>query len=573
VAERVDVCIVGSGFGGSISAWRLAELYTAAGADPKSILVLERGRRFKHTEFKQSMSVSHLSAVYNLIQSTQGSGAQFVVGNAVGGGSNLYLAASLRSPRQIFERRDHAPDDGPDRRMWPAPISRASLNPYYARAERALRVRQPSWNEVSKSGGLWAASLRAAGHTCDRVPLAIDFGRCVDAKWCHTGCIFGAKNTVNTNYLGAAEAAGVRVRPNRQVDSIRRSTADGYRFIVTAAVMDNEGDHPTRQPVQGMTEEVECKVLVMAAGAMGSPPILMRSKQNGDLPSISDRVGKHVGVNGDHVAGVEYDPKKVRALLKLPGYGAFYKGKPITTMSYDWYAGRPGNENDGKRFSLQEIFLSTLTNFLYDDGRDPVLEPSFWGAQKKRSVAAWSDHIEILAMVEDTHDGSFYMAPPNGGGAESPNAGPVKIGLIGYEMSEQSRAVREAAGKAIKGVVERRGLGRMLELTETRGAYCAHPLGGARMADSKDLGVVDHLCEVFDNEGLFCIDSSSIPSSLGVNPSLTISAVAERAAEGIVKRAKDLGLPAAPPGFKGGGTPPVHVGDRVVPQLRRPRRR
>jgi choline dehydrogenase-like flavoprotein len=573
VAERVDVCIVGSGFGGSISAWRLAELYTAAGADPKNIVVLERGRRFKHTEFKQSMSVSHLSAVYNLIQSTQGSGAQFVVANAVGGGSNLYLAASLRSPRQIFERRDHAPDDGPDRRMWPAPISRTSLNPYYARAERALRVRQPSWNEVSKSGGLWAASLHAAGHTCDRVPLAIDFGRCVDAKWCHTGCIFGAKNTVNTNYLGAAEAAGVRVRPNRQVDSIRRSSADGYRYIVTAAVMDNEGDHPTRQAVQGMTEEIECKVLVMSAGAMGTPPVLMRSKQRGDLPSISDRVGKHVGVNGDHVAGVEYDPKKVRQLLKLPGYGAFYKGKPITTMSYDWYAGRPGNEDDGKRFSLQEIFLSTLTNFLYDDGRGPAGEPSFWGAQKKRSIAAWSDHIEILAMVEDTHDGSFYMAPPNGGGAESPNAGPVKIGLIDYEMSEQSHAVREAAGQAIKGVVERRGLGRMLELTETRGAYCAHPLGGARMADSKDLGVVDHLCEVFDNEGLFCIDSSSIPSSLGVNPSLTISAVSERAAEGIVKRANDLGLPAAPPGFKGGGTPPVHVGDRVVPQLRRPKRR
>jgi choline dehydrogenase-like flavoprotein len=573
VAERVDVCIVGSGFGGAISAWRLAELYTAAGADPGNILVLERGRRFKHTEFKQSMSVGHLSAVYNLIQSTQGSGAQFVVANAVGGGSNLYLAASLRSPRQIFERRDHAPDDGPDRRMWPAPISRASLNPYYARAERALRVRQPSWNEVSKSGGLWAASLHAAGHTCDRVPLAIDFGRCVDAKWCHTGCIFGAKNTVNTNYLGAAEAAGVRVRPNRQVDSIRRSTADGYRYVVTAAVMDNEGDHPTRQPVQGMTEEIECKVLVMSAGAMGTPPILMRSRQNGDLPSISDRVGKHVGVNGDHVAGVEYDPKKVRQLLKLPGFGAFYKGKPITTMSYDWYAGRPGNEHDGKRFSLQEIFLSTLTNFLYDDGREPAGEPSFWGAQKKRSIAAWSDHIEILAMVEDTHDGSFYIAPPNGGGAESPNAGPVKVGLIDYEMSEQSRAVRKAAGKAIKGVVERRGLARMLELTETRGAYCAHPLGGARMADAKDLGVVDHRCEVFDNEGLFCIDSSSIPSSLGVNPSLTISAVSERAAEGIVKRANDLGLPAAPPAFKGGGTPPVHVGDRVVPQLRRPRRR
>ena len=99
MAERVDVCIVGSGFGGSIAAWRLAELYRAAGADPKSVLVLERGRRFRHTDFKQSMQIGHLSNVYTLVQSTQGTGAQVVVANGVGGGSNLYLAASLRSPR------------------------------------------------------------------------------------------------------------------------------------------------------------------------------------------------------------------------------------------------------------------------------------------------------------------------------------------------------------------------------------------------------------------------------------------------------------------------------------------
>src|SRR4051812_2237373 len=261
MAERVDVCIVGSGFGGAVTAWRMAELYRAAGADAENVVVLERGRRFKHTEFKQSMSVDHLASVYNLIQSTQGSGGPFVVANAVGGGSNLCLAASLRSPREIFERRDHAPDDAPDRRIWPKEISRGSLDAYYARAERALRVRQPSWNEVSKSGGLWAASLHSAGHSCDRVPLAIDFARCVDA-WSHTGCLFGAKNTVNTNYLAAAEAVGVRVRPDRQVNSVRRSTTPGYRYVLTADAMDNEGDHPTRQPVYGMQDEVECRVLV-----------------------------------------------------------------------------------------------------------------------------------------------------------------------------------------------------------------------------------------------------------------------------------------------------------------------
>ena len=573
MAERVDVCIVGSGFGGSISAYRLAELYRAAGVDPKHILVLERGRRYKHTDFRQSMYIGHLANVYNLIQASGGpgvvaasgpQGCQVVTANAVGGGSNLYLAASLRSPSETFERRDHRPDDGPDRRIWPDQISRRTLNPYYARAERGLRVNRPTWDRVSKSGGLWAATLHAAGHTCDRVPVAIDPGRCVEAKWCHTGCIFGAKNTLNTNYLASAERMGVRVRPNRQVESVRRSTTAGYRYVVTADVMDNLGPNPSRAP-NGQSEEIECKVLIMSAGAMGNPPILMRSKE--DLPSLSDRLGMHLGTNGDHVAAVEYDPRKVRRLLDLPGYHEFFKGKPITTMTYDFWVGRRSHRWDGSRFNIQEIFLSSLTNFLYDDGRAPHGEPSWWGRQKKDAIAHWSNRLELLAMVEDTHDGKFEAPPPQGG-ALQPNAGPVRVGAFSYELSDESVRVRELANKAMKQVAERSGLGRFMKLTETRGVYCAHPLGGCRMANSKDFGVVDHHCEAFDNEGLFCIDSSAIPTSLGVNPSLTIAAVSERAAGALVARGHELGLPKRPKGFRH-HTPAVHVGERVIPKRHR----
>ena len=107
MAERVDVLIAGSGFGGSITAWRLAELYARRRRRPEDVLVVERGRRFEnHTDFEQSMHIDHLSDVYMLIQ---GDGAQIVVGNGVGGGSNLYLAASLRSPTETFERRDRRP--------------------------------------------------------------------------------------------------------------------------------------------------------------------------------------------------------------------------------------------------------------------------------------------------------------------------------------------------------------------------------------------------------------------------------------------------------------------------------
>jgi choline dehydrogenase-like flavoprotein len=444
--------------------------------------------------------------------------------------------------------------------MWPHAISRASLNPYYARAERGLRVRRPTWDQVSKSGGLWAATLAAAGHTCDRVPLAISPQRCVNAKWCHTGCIFGAKNSLITNYLWAAEKAGVRVLPNLQVELVQQSSARPYRYVVQADVMDNEGASPTRAPT-GQQREFECKVLVLSAGAMATPPLLMRSRPY--LPSLSSQVGQHLGVDGDHVAAVEFDPDRVHRLLGLPRYHEFYKGKPITTMSYDWWAGRRGHNYDGTRFTLQEIFLSSLTNFLYDSGRTLPGGPSWWGLQKKEAVAHWANRIELLAMVEDTHDGTWFAAPP-AGAAVRPGPGPLAVGTFSYQLSEQSAAVRAAANEAIRQVATQRGLGLFMPLTETQGVYCAHPLGGCRMAESADLGVVDDTGAVYGYEGLFCIDGSIVPTSLGVNPSLTISALSERCAERLVARAGDLGLPARPPHLRL-RVPPQHIGPRVVP--------
>lgn len=563
MSERVDVLIAGSGFGGAIAAYRLSELYRASGTDPANVLVLERGARFKHTDFAQSMHIDHLAKVYELVQ---GQGAQFVTATGVGGGSNLYLAASLRAPTETFERRDRRPGDGSPRRMWPAALSRRTLDPYYARAEAALRVQRPTWSQVSRSGGLWAATLDAAGHTCDRVPLAISAERCVDAKWCHTGCVHGAKNSVITNYLASAEAAGVRVRPQRRVESVRQSAARPYRYIVTVSVVD-----PATKQATG-TEEIECKALILATGAMNDAPILLRSRT--DLPAMSDQVGRHLGCNGDHVAAIEFDPAKVRDVLGLPGYGAFHKGKPITTMSYDFWVGRRAHRFDGTRFTLQEIFLSSLTNFLYDDGRAPGGEPSFWGRQKKDAIASWSNRIELLAMVEDTMDGTFLAPSPTGGGAVPLGAGPVSFGTFTYTQSDQSIRVREAADAAMARIASRKGLGRFMKLTETRGVYAAHPLGGCRMSESPELGATSPDGQVHGYEGLYCFGSSILPTSLGVNPSLTIAAVAERCAAQLIGIADDLGLPRMPDDFRP-TVPREVVGERVLTPGRpaKPRRR
>jgi choline dehydrogenase-like flavoprotein len=138
------------------------------------------------------------------------------------------------------------------------------------------------------------------------------------------------------------------------------------------------------------------------------------------------------------------------------------------------------------------------------------------------------------------------------------------VGTFDYAMSDQSLAIRAAANHAIQTVVAKQGLGRFMPLTETQGVYCAHPLGGCRMAESSDLGLVNDIGEVYGYEGLYCIDGSIVPTSLGVNPSLTISALSERCAERLVDRGADFGLPAKPAGFRP-RVPPEHVGPRVVP--------
>src|SRR4029078_9383888 len=100
-----------------------------------------------------------------------------------------------------------------------------------------------------------------------------------------------------------------------------------------------QGIDPVSKAQTGAVTDIECKVLILAAGAMGTTPILMRTKQNGALPSLSSHLGQHLGSNGDHVAAIEYDDEsKVRDLLGLPAYNDLHKGQPITTLSYDCHA-------------------------------------------------------------------------------------------------------------------------------------------------------------------------------------------------------------------------------------------
>ena len=286
MAERVDVCIVGSGFGGSIAAWRLAELYRAAGADPARILVLERGRRFKHTDFRQSMDVEHLSEVYNLIQSTGGTGAQVVTANAVGGGSNLYLAASMRAPRETFERRDHHPDDGPDRRMWPRAISRKQMDNWYLRVG-ARPARAPAVVEGGVEVGRAVGGHARRGRAHVRPRAARDRLRPLRGRQVVPHRLHLRRQEHRQHQLPGLRRARGRARaaqPPGRAHPPLGGQRDGYRYVVTASVMDNEGPSPTRQPAGQRGDRVQ-----------GADPRRGRDEHPADPDALARRPALAVG--------------------------------------------------------------------------------------------------------------------------------------------------------------------------------------------------------------------------------------------------------------------------------------
>jgi choline dehydrogenase-like flavoprotein len=221
--ETTDVLIIGTGFGGSIPGY-----YFAAGG--ARVIMLERGPRFSSADFTQSLQVGTFS---RFVDSISGNGIDVTAGNCVGGSSVVYYAASLRAPSFIFERTGTL-----GRRIWPASITRSTLDQWYSRVEETLPVSQLSWNDVPYAGGVFAAACTRAGHTCNPVPVAVDLTRCTNCNWMHSGCIFDAKRSMLLNYIPGAEASGADIRPLHEVQIIKRAQTAGYGYAVEYLELD-----------------------------------------------------------------------------------------------------------------------------------------------------------------------------------------------------------------------------------------------------------------------------------------------------------------------------------------------
>ena len=520
--ETRDVVVIGTGFGGSIPGYYLA----AGGA---SVVMLERGPRLGTEEFTHDLQIGTYTRIVDLIRND---GVEVAAGNCVGGSSVVYFAASLRAPSFVFERSGTL-----GRRIWPATISRRTLDHWYERVERILPVSEQPWEQIPYAGGVWAAACSRAGHTCNPVPVAVDLGRCTNCNFMLNGCRFGAKRSMLLNYIPAAEACGAEIRPLHEVESIGPASTPGYRYAVNYLQLD-----PDDYRVSTGGGTIEAKLVILAAGAMGTPVILQRSAPLlGPMPAA---VGRHFSPNGDRVSMALLDETKVHDLLGLeraPGvaYDAYFVGRPITTITYDYL---DATLPEFERFSLEQIYFPPIVNIVPEDGIDGP--PVWFGVDKRTLTSRWRSWLSVLHMTEDNNEGVFGPPPPTGNFVRISVA--AGVGQITYQVSPETQRGFDLSDAATRAIVEKDGLGRHLLWLGDRNTLSAHPLSSCRMGDDPTTSALDDRNELRGHPGIFVTDASAVPTSLCVNPSLTVAALAERASALLLRRAGDYGVTVAP---------------------------
>ncbi|OZM71919.1 glucose-methanol-choline oxidoreductase [Amycolatopsis antarctica] len=518
--EKTDVVIVGSGFGGAIAAYHLA----AGGA---KVVVLERGPWLQSNEFEHDFLLG--SSYTRAFDFVVGDGMSVLGGNCVGGGSVVYFAAMPRAPRFVFERHGSI-----GRRMWPASIDRSSLDPWYDKVAEALPVSQQDWNDVSYSGGLWAAACHHAGRTANPAPVAIDNGKCTNCNWMMGGCRFDAKRSLLTNYLPAALAHGARIRPLHEVQQLSRTEDGGYRVSYNVVDEEDYREHTGRGVI-------EAKIVVLAAGAGATPVILQRSEAT--LGAMPHAVGRYFSGNGERLNTAVLDEDKVREVLGLSRedgipYEANQIGKGPTVANWDKL---DGSLPEYSRYSLEQLY--------FPPGLGTILaqvpggaDPTWFGAEKKELLKRWRSWLTIFLMTEDDNEGVFGPPPPTG------NAFRISQQMLGrgplsYEPTANTKHGWALADADVKDIMERDGLAKVAPWTnDVVGAYTVHPLASCRIGDDPATSALGDNHELRDHPGIFVTDGSSVPGALTVNPAMTIAALAERAVPGIVKAARERGV-------------------------------
>jgi enediyne biosynthesis protein E9 len=518
--EQTDVVVIGSGFGGAITAYHLA----AGGA---KVIVLERGPWLTGKDFDHDYLLgSSYTKVFDFVA---GDGMSVLGGNCVGGGSVVYFAALPRAPQYIFDRQG---DIG--RRIWPESVSRDSLEPWYDRVAESIPVSKQDWNDISYAGGLWAAACNHAGRTANPVPVGVDNDRCTNCNWMMAGCRFDAKRSMLLNYLPGAVAHGAEIRPLHEVQHLSKTDDGGYR--VHYNLIDDEDYRVTTG-----SGTIDAKIVIVAAGAGATPVILQRSEAT--LGTMPHGVGRYFSGNGERLNTAVINEDRVREVLGLDrGDGIAYEanqiGKGPVVASWDKV---DGSLPEFSRFSLEQLY--------FPPGLGTILAqvpgatgPSWFGLGKKELLSHWKSWLTIFLMTEDNNEGVFGPPPPTG------NAFRISQQMLGrgalrYDPTPQTLRGWAEADAEVKDILERDGLATVAPWTnDLVGAYTVHPLSSCRIGDDPATSALDDRHELRGHPGIFVTDGSAVPTGLTVNPAMTIAALAERAIPGIVAAARERGI-------------------------------
>ncbi|MCW3818267.1 FAD-dependent oxidoreductase [Micromonospora sp. DR5-3] len=518
--ETTDVVVIGSGFGGAIPAYRLA----AGGA---RVVVLERGPWLTGEDFEHDFKFGSSST--RAFEFTMGDGMNILGGNCVGGGSVVYFAAMPRAPRYAFERLG-----GAGRRMWPAAIDRPALDPWYDKVAESLPISRQDWNDVTYSGGLFAAACAHAGRTANPVPAAIDRAKCTNCNWMMSGCRFDAKRSLLLNYLPGALAHGAQIRALHEVQRLSRIDG-GYRVHFNTV---HDVDY---REVTG-SGAIDCKVVIVAAGAAATPAILQRSEE--DLGTMPAAVGRYFSGNGERLNTAVVDENRVREVLGLSrpdgrAYEAYQIGKGPVCATWDWL---DENLPEFHRYSLEQLYFPPGFGTILAQVRDAT-GPTWFGAEKKEMLRRWQSWLTVFIMSEDDNEGVFGP-PPETGNADRISQQMLSRGPLRYDPTANTRAAWARADADVRDILERDGLAKVMPWSdEVIGAYTVHPLSSCRIGDDPETSALDDTHELRDHPGIFVTDGSSVPGALTVNPAFTIAALAERAVPGIVEAVARRGVP------------------------------
>jgi cholesterol oxidase len=509
MAHDFDVVIIGSGFGGSVSALRLTE-------KGYRVAVLEAGRRFADDDFARTSwrlrRYLYAPAIgcYGILRLTLLPHAMVMSGAGVGGGSLGYANTLYEPPDAFF--------NDPQWSMitdWKSELAAAydqasrmlgvTANPVETAADRALRA---------------VADEMGVGHTYRPAPVGVLFDRaaaekdpffggagpartpCTLCGACMTGCRVGAKNTLPKNYLHLAEQAGAEVRALTTVTDLRPLTGGGFavRTRRTGGVT-----HRTLTAAQ----------VVFAAGALGTQRLLFRLRDRGRLPRISPRLGELSRTNSESILGARTRRRDAD----------FSHGVAITSSIHP----DPATHIEPVRYGPGSNLLALLATVLIDDtgGRSRLLAGLRELIRDRRNLRLlagprrWSEQTIVLLGMQPL-DNSITLHTRRGPLGRRLTSRPG-VGAPNPVWVPAAHDVARRVAREIDGVP----LGAVTELVGR--PVTGHFIGGCAIGPDPARGVIDPYHRLYGHPGLHVIDGAAVAANPGVNPSLTITALAERA--------------------------------------------